>query len=203
MSERKMNLTGVYPNVARAYEIALLGNYSITITYSGDLFNYPQASEDYPAIKRFFEKVLFVTDGDLWVEMPNPKDYNRGLYSETLADIHLRVKKAKDNPEPNSEYCEASKELLKNAVNRLHFSLKDVEIINKVSSTIAKLDGEGKILTHHVAEAAQYRIKQHYDHPLIVAENDTIQFGNKIKIKKGEIAYEDAEKAIIYLKKML
>ena len=198
-----MNLTGVYPNLSRAYEIALLGGHTITVVYSGNLFDYTQANKDYPKIKKFFNEVSFVSDGDLWVEIEKPQDYNQGKYSETLADIHARVKEAENNTEPKQEYCNVGKELLKNAVDRLSLSLKDVEIIQGVSSTIAKLDGEGGTLVHHVAEAIQYRIKYHPDHSLIIAENSKIQFGDNISIKQGEIHYEDVENAINYLKKKL
>jgi len=198
-----INLTGVFPNLSRAYEIALLGGYSITVTYSSDLSDYPQANEDYQIIKKFFYDVPFVADGDIWIEIANPKDYNRGKYSETLADIHLRVRKAEKNAEPNPEYCEAGNEILKNAVNRLNLSLKDVEIIQKVSLTCAKLDGETEIQAHHVAEAIHYRIKENWDHLVINAESDAIQFGSKITIKRGEIDYKNVEKAINYLKEML
>ena len=196
-----MNLTGVYPNLSRAYEIALLGRHTITVVYLGNLFNYTQANEDYPMIKKFFSGVLFVSNGDLWIEIKKPQNYDQGKYSETLTDIHTRVKKAENNTEPKQEYCDTGKELLKNAVDHLLLSLKDVEIIQRVSSTIAKLDGEGEILVHHVVEAIQYRIKP--DHPLIIAENNTIQFGGNISIKQGEINYGDIENAINYLGKML
>ena len=198
-----MNLTGVFPNLSRAYEIALLGGHSITVTYSAVLFNYPQASEDYSEIKKYFNKVKFVGDGEIWIEILKPKNYNDGKYSETLEAVHKRVNTAKSNPEPNPEYCSTSDELLKNVVNKLNLSLKDLEIIQKVSSTCAKLDGETKILAHHVAEAIQYRIKENWEHLVINAEDDSIQFGDKIKIKRGEIDYENAEKAINYLKEML
>jgi len=198
-----MNLTGVFPNLSRGYEIALLGGHSITVTYSADLFNYPQASEDYSEIKKYFNKVKFVGDGEIWIEILRPKDYERGRYSETLDDVHRRVDTAKSNPEPKPEYCSTSNELLKNAINKLQLSSKDVKIIRKVSSTIAKLDGETKIQAHHVAEAIQYRIKENWEHLVINAEDDSIQFGDKIKIKRGEIDYENAEKAINYLKEML
>lgn len=197
------NLTGVFPNLSRAYEIALLGGYSITITYSSDLSDYPQANEDYQIIKKFFEGVHFVSDGDIWIEIVNPKDYNRGKYSETLDAIKMRVHKAEKNPEPKQEYCTAGRDLLKNAVNKMNLSLKDVEIIQKISSSCAKLDGETEIQAHHVAEAIQYRIKENWHHLVINAESDSIQFGSKITIKRGEIDYKDAEKAINYLKGML
>jgi hypothetical protein len=198
-----MNLIGVFPNLSRAYEIALLGGHSITVKYTADLFKYPKADEDYLAIKQYFNGVSFVADGDIWIEILNPKDYNRGEYSETLQDIHNRVNKAKDNPEPFQDYCEAGKELLKNTTSKLNFSLKDVQTIKKLSSTIAKLDGETSILTHRVAEAILYRIKKYWEHEVVVAENNTTQFGDKICIKRGEIHFEDAEKAINYLKKFV
>ena len=52
---------------------------------------------------------------------------------------------------------EASKSILKNAMDKLGLSARAYDRIVKVSRTIADLEGEEEVKDHHVAEAVNYR----------------------------------------------
>jgi magnesium chelatase family protein len=67
---------------------------------------------------------------------------------------------AQMNVKQIKKFCqlsENSKELLKNAMERLNLSARAYDRILKVSRTIADLENEQAIQTHHISEAIQYR----------------------------------------------
>jgi hypothetical protein len=181
---KRINPIGVWPNLSRAYEIAKLGNFGITITYQqhGD---YLQVSDDYETIKKFYSDVKFIPNGEIWIELIQPKDYHRSDGCETLSDIHARIEKAKKNLKPVRYEGEACMELLKNATDKLNFSAKDVDIINEVAEVIAQLDSTDTVQAHHVAEAIQYRIKYGFEDKLMVADNSVLCFGKYIQINRA------------------
>jgi magnesium chelatase family protein len=58
------------------------------------------------------------------------------------------------------KYCqtdEASSRLIESAVDKLGLSARAYNRILKIARTIADLEGEPEINSHHVAEAVQYR----------------------------------------------
>jgi len=98
--------------------------------------------------------------------------------AESSASIRSRVIKARDiqtkrfsnfvgvycnaqmRTKELQEYCdldEASRGLLKNAMDRLGLSARAYDRILKVGRTIADLDDSDKISAHHIAEAIQFR----------------------------------------------
>jgi len=195
---KEINLNGLFPNLARAYEIAKFGNFSITITYSVNPYDYPRANDDYQLLKKFYNDIEFNSNGDLFVEITKPRNY-KIEQCEKIIDIHKRIGKARNNKIPKMyENNSATYNLLKNAVEKLNFSCIDVKKIDKIALKIAQLDGTEKIEAQHIAEAIQYRIKDIIN-PVIIAENNIIEFGNSIKIKRGNIDSKDIEQAIDYL----
>ncbi|MEM9451521.1 MAG: YifB family Mg chelatase-like AAA ATPase [Cyanobacteria bacterium P01_E01_bin.6] len=81
---------------------------------------------------------------------------------------HIQARFSNDEPRSNSEmqsrhlrqWCqldETSNQLLEGAIRKLGLSARATDRILKVSRTIADLSGDKHLMTHHVAEAIQYR----------------------------------------------
>lgn len=118
---------------------------------------------------------------DLHIEVPRIKfdELTAGSYHEDSATIRDRVQAARDiqlerfkkekifaNSEMSSQltqkYCvigDDGRDLLRQAVERLHLSPRVYFRILKLARTIADLANQEEILTEHIAEALQYRPK--------------------------------------------
>lgn len=190
------NLVGLWVNLSRAYEIALLGNYSIQVAFDKE---YKQGFEDYEQIKLFYKGVDFVKDGDLIVEIYKP-EYNDKINYETRSDIISRVNSVRQMPIPKHFSSGACDSLLKTATERLDFSLKTTEKVKKISSTIAQLAKSETIRPEHVAEAIQYNTS--YADDICNAESKSIFFGKGIEIALHELDHSDIQNAVEYLKSL-
>jgi magnesium chelatase family protein len=76
---------------------------------------------------------------------------------ETIVNTHYN---AQMSVKQIHEYCKldtTSKNMLKNAMEKLNLSARAYDRILKVSRTIADLEGIDNILPHHISEAIQYR----------------------------------------------
>lgn len=200
MEKTVKNLIGLFVNIARAYEVAKLGNFSIRIVFDKE---YLQGVKDYKEVVNFFSDVKFAADGDIIVQMYKP-DYSTKVKAyETLEDINKRILKAQEREftpyEFKNEDCE---KLLKTATNRLDFNLTDIEKIRKIAGIIAKLAGVNYVEAQHIAEAIQYRAflpEDGYIDPL----QSTLNFGDGITISLTDKAQSDIEQAIKYLQSLL
>ncbi|MEM7769589.1 MAG: YifB family Mg chelatase-like AAA ATPase [Cyanobacteria bacterium P01_A01_bin.37] len=106
-----------------------------------------------------------------------PEEITRQTGGESSNTVRNRVQSARDriqarfsNDEPRSnsemqsrhlrQWCqldETSNQLLEGAIRKLGLSARATDRILKVSRTIADLSGDKHLMTHHVAEAIQYR----------------------------------------------
>lgn len=73
--------------------------------------------------------------------------------SRTLVNSRMTSKQLQSH----CTLCDQSNQMLKQAFNELGLSARAHDKVIKISRTIADMEGEPEILTHHVAEAIQYR----------------------------------------------
>lgn len=191
------NLVGLWATLSRAYEIALLGNYSIKIVFDKE---YIQGFDDYKNIKSFYKDVLFCKDGDMTVKIYKPDYSQNRINYETLEDIFGRVNQAKKNSLPTDFKDDSCNALLKTATERLGFSFSKKEKVIEIAKIIAQLDNSKVIEAQHIVEAIQYN---RVDDTVCIAEDKSISFGYGITITKSEIDSEDVNNAINYLKSLL
>lgn len=107
-----------------------------------------------------FEKLSEERKGEGSVEIRKRVTEARELQTkrfEALENVHYN---AQMNTKQIREYCkldEASKGLLKNAMERLNLSARAYDRILKVARTIADLENTLEVNGNHIAEAIQYR----------------------------------------------
>ncbi len=107
-----------------------------------------------------FEKLSEERRGEPSSEIRKRVSKGRLVQTERFKDLEHIHYNAQMNVKQIRAYCKLSKEsldLLKTAMERLNLSARAYDRILKVSRTIADLEGEENILSHHITEAIQYR----------------------------------------------
>ena len=161
------NVTGIYPNLSRAYEIALLGNFRIKLVKGNNVDDKNPSDADLFMLSTLFDTDLFIFESDestelhciyLTVEITSP--YLDTIFStrksEGLDTVIDRVMAAKENVKPDFKLTDAGKSLLKTAWDRLDLDLMKLDSIAQVSQTISQLHGSKEIKLEYLAEAIQY-----------------------------------------------
>ena len=134
-----------------------------------------------PQIQRYKAKISgpLLDRIDIHVDVPPVRfqDMSTDHLAETSGQIKKRVERARAIQQERFQgkmiFCNAlmvarhirkfcqvdrsSQKLLKHAMEKLGFSARAYTRILKVSRTIADLEGEEQIQTHHISEAIQYR----------------------------------------------
>lgn len=107
-----------------------------------------------------FEKLSDDRKGEKSIEIRKRVTNAREIQTERfegLANVHYN---AQMNTKQIREFCkldDASKEMLKNAMERLNLSARAYDRILKVSRTIADLENSTEVNGNHIGEAIQYR----------------------------------------------
>jgi magnesium chelatase family protein len=107
-----------------------------------------------------FEKLSEDRKGEGSVEIRKRVTQAREVQTKRFAALENVHYNAQMNTKQIREYCvldEASKELLKNAMERLNLSARAYDRILKVARTIADLEKSSEVKGNHIAEAIQYR----------------------------------------------
>mgnify|MGYP003496018954 CR=1 FL=1 len=146
-------ITGYWPNMARAYEIALVSGLTISLHYDKEV--YPKADKDIDLIKQYYGSVVFVDNGDIMVHLCKP-DYNNPMPGEDIFAIYTRYLNYLIPPEP-MPMSDGANELLNTATNRLDFSLPERNACILAAKSCAIMDNDKLIKPEHMAEAIHYK----------------------------------------------
>jgi len=107
-----------------------------------------------------FEKLSEDRKSETSVEIRKRVTKARDIQTERFKDSEVVHYNAKMNTKQIRKYCvldDASKQLLKTAMERLNLSARAYDRILKVSRTIADLEGVEDVNGAHISEAIQYR----------------------------------------------
>ncbi|SHF03744.1 magnesium chelatase family protein [Arenibacter palladensis] len=107
-----------------------------------------------------FEKLSEERKGEGSVEIRKRVTAAREIQTQRFADMENVHYNAQMNTKQIRKYCimdDASKELLKNAMERLNLSARAYDRILKVARTIADLENAADVSGSHIGEAIQYR----------------------------------------------
>ena len=163
------NVCGIFSNLSRAYEIALLGGFKIRLIKSNNIDDHIPKDIDLDLIKSFFAGVEFTDkESDLdsvilhiEVTMPSFDMVLTTRKCETVEDVFRRVNDAQANELPifklNDSGKTLFKTLFKTAYERLKLTLNELDSIATTSQVIARLHGSKEIKLEYLAEAIKYQ----------------------------------------------
>jgi hypothetical protein len=159
----EISIIGLYANISRVFEIATVGNFTMSFCYYSDKEDVERTvnPRDIKMIADYYG-INPVTEGDLLVEVTRPSfdDIQASMIRnfETMEDLNARIAKAKETIEPAiSTLNEVCLSLLASAYERLNISVYHVPMIFKIAQTIARMAQSETIRVEHIAEAIQYR----------------------------------------------
>jgi hypothetical protein len=163
------NICGIFSNLSRAYEIALLGGFKIRLIQSNNVDDHLLSTNDLYFISEYFDEVEFIFDGDdfedveldsivmhIELGMPEFDSIISTRNSVSLDSVVETVKNSRDNVLPEFKLSESGKALLSTAFRRLKLDLNQLNSIAEISRVIAKLHGSKEIKLEYLAEAIQY-----------------------------------------------
>jgi len=107
-----------------------------------------------------FEKLSDDRKGENSVEIRKRVTIAREIQTKRFTELENVHYNAQMNTKQIREYCildDTSKELLKNAMERLNLSARAYDRILKVARTICDLEGTDEVNGNHIGEAIQYR----------------------------------------------
>ncbi|GLU44633.1 YifB family Mg chelatase-like AAA ATPase [Allomuricauda sp. NBRC 101325] len=107
-----------------------------------------------------FDKLSDERKGENSVEIRKRVEAAREIQTKRFMDLKQVHYNAQMGTKHIREYCklgEASKTLLKNAMERLNLSARAYDRILKVARTIADLENSDEVKENHISEAIQYR----------------------------------------------
>jgi len=107
-----------------------------------------------------FEELSEERNGEASMEIRKRVTAAREVQTERFRELKNIHYNAQMSAKQIKEICrlgEDSKKLLKSAMERLNLSARAYDRILKVARTIADLDASAVIMSHHIAEAIQYR----------------------------------------------
>lgn len=184
-----MNIIHLWPNLTRAFEIGKSLGWTIKVV--ADQNTYPNALDDFKAIREFYGDESFSEQGELTVEIYPPdlrKEYSN--YKMKISPIDIPHYLPVDN---------TSKTLLAKAIEKLDLSANETEKIRKVATGIAAYQGHKTVKADDMAEAIHYSDSVIKHENIICVLNGKISFGKGITIDPFQIEKEDIDSVINYL----
>lgn len=190
------NIIKLHPQLFRTYEIALLGNFKLSIMLDP---KYVKGYEDYLKIKSVFNDIQFSTDADMTVQIyeHNVIDLNYDA-SLILNNIRDKVEKSKNNIRPTNMDNQDCQEFFDFVINKLNLPIENSRKVLEISKVIAQLDNSKTITVQHIAEAIQFYV---YESTLVNPENLHKSSKLGLNLEDGKLSISDVINRLEAMKK--